>query len=220
MTGATLGYLPDGGNSVGAHVAGVLPTRGVGGRAVQAAGLNVADMLAARLKAYVVFGGVEPKLDIASPEASAAFDAAEFVVALSPYESAKDYADVILPIGTFAETSGTYVNLEGRWQSAPGAAKPVGEARPGWKVLRVLGNLLNLTGFDYVSSDQIADELRSQLEEVGTVTPKAPSRTLQSKLASGPSVDNEVPLYQVDALVRRAASLQQTPEAHRSQGEA
>ncbi len=220
VTGATLGYLPDGGNSVGAHVAGVLPTRGVGGRAVQAAGLNVADMLAARLKAYVVFGGVEPKLDIASPEASAAFDAAEFVVALSPYESAKDYADVILPIGTFAETSGTYVNLEGRWQSAPGAAKPVGEARPGWKVLRVLGNLLNLTGFDYVSSDQIADELRSQLEEVGTVTPKAPSRTLQSKLASGPSVDNEVPLYQVDALVRRAASLQQTPEAHRSQGEA
>ena len=220
VTGATLGYLPDGGNSVGAHVAGVLPTRGVGGRAVQAAGLNVADMLAARLKAYVVFGGVEPKLDIASPEASAAFDAAEFVVALSPYESAKDYADVILPIGTFAETSGTYVNLEGRWQSAPGAAKPVGEARPGWKVLRVLGNLLNLTGFDYVSSDQIADELRSQLEEVGTVTPKASSRTVQSKLASGPSVDNEVPLYQVDALVRRAASLQQTPEAHRSQGEA
>ena len=220
VTGATLGYLPDGGNSVGAHVAGVLPTRAVGGRSVEAAGLNVADMLAARLKAYVVFGGVEPKLDIASPEASAAFDAAEFVVALSPYESAKDYADVILPIGTFAETSGTYVNLEGRWQSAPGAAKPVGEARPGWKVLRVLGNLLNLTGFDYVSSDQIADELRSQLEEVGTVTPKASSRTVQSKLASGPSVDNEVPLYQVDALVRRAASLQQTPEAHRSQGEA
>ena len=220
VTGATLGYLPDGGNSVGAHVAGVLPTRAVGGRSVEAAGLNVADMLAARLKAYVVFGGVEPKLDIASPEASAAFDAAEFVVALSPYESAKDYADVILPIGTFAETSGTYVNLEGRWQSAPGAAKPVGEARPGWKVLRVLGNLLNLTDFDYVSSDQIADELRSQLEEVGTVTPKASSRTVQSKLASGPSVDNEVPLYQVDALVRRAASLQQTPEAHRSQGEA
>ncbi len=220
VTGATLGYLPDGGNSVGAQVAGVLPTRAVGGRSVEAAGLNVADMLAARLKAYVVFGGVEPKLDIASTEASAAFDAAEFVVALSPYESAKDYADVILPIGTFAETSGTYVNLEGRWQSAPGAAKPVGEARPGWKVLRVLGNLLNLTGFDYVSSDQIADELRSQLEEVGTVTPKASSRTLQSKLASGPSVDNEVPLYQVDALVRRAASLQQTPEAHRSQGEA
>jgi NADH-quinone oxidoreductase subunit G len=116
VTGATLGYLPDGGNSVGAHVAGVLPTRATGGRAVQTAGLNVADMFAARLKAYIVLGAIEPQHDIASPAALEALNAAEFVVALSPYSTAKEYADVILPIGTFAETSGTYVNLEGRWQ--------------------------------------------------------------------------------------------------------
>ncbi len=82
------------------------------------------------------------------------------MVALSPYGTAKEFAHVILPIGTFAETSGTYVNLEGRWQSVPGAATPVGESRPAWKVLRVLGNLLNLPGFDYTSSDQITDEVR------------------------------------------------------------
>ncbi|MFL6578332.1 MAG: NADH-quinone oxidoreductase subunit NuoG [Povalibacter sp.] len=220
LTGAALGYLPDGGNSVGAHIAGVLPTRTAGGRAVQTGGLNAADMFAARLKAYVVLGGIEPQHDIASPTALEALKAAEFVVALSPYSTAKEYADVILPIGTFAETSGTYVNLEGRWQSVPGAAKPVGDARPGWKVLRVLGNLLNLPGFDYVSSEQVAEELRKQVDEAAVEPPKAATRTLQSKLAlSAPASNNEVALYQVDALVRRAISLQQTPEAHRS-GEA
>jgi NADH-quinone oxidoreductase subunit G len=93
---------------------------------------------------------------------------AECVVALSSYASAKDYADIILPIGVFAETSGTYVNLEGRWQSVPGAAKPVGEARPAWKVLRVLGNLLNLPDFEYLNSEQVRDELQAQ---VGNVKP-------------------------------------------------
>jgi NADH-quinone oxidoreductase subunit G len=221
LTGATLGYLPDGGNSVGAHIAGVLPSRAAGGRAVAAAGLNAADMFAARLKAFLVLGSIEPQHDIASPAAIEAFKAAEFVVALSPYATAKEYAHVILPIGTFAETSGTYVNLEGRWQSVPGAAKPVGDARPGWKVLRVLGNLLNLQGFEYVSSDQVADEVRKQFDEAGVSTRTPSTRTLQSKLAmSAPASNNEVPLYQVDALVRRAASLQQTPEAHRTQGEA
>jgi NADH-quinone oxidoreductase subunit G len=221
LTGATLGYLPDGGNAVGAHIAGVLPSGAAGGLAVATAGLNAADMFAARLKAFLVLGGVEPQHDIASPAALEAFKAAEFVVALSPYSTAKEYADVILPIGTFAETSGTYVNLEGRWQSVPGAAKPVGEARPGWKVLRVLGNLLNLQGFDYVSSDQVADEVRKQFDAAGAATPKPSSRTLQSKLAlAAPASNNEVPLYQVDALVRRAGSLQQTQEAHRSTGEA
>ena len=162
LTGATLGYLPDGGNSVGACLAGVLPHRTLGGRAAQPAGLNVADMFAARLKSYILLGAIEPALDIASPAALEALKAAEFVVALSPYGTAKEFAHVILPIGTFAETSGTYVNLEGRWQSVPGAATPVGESRPAWKVLRVLGNLLNLPGFDYTSSDQITEEVRKR----------------------------------------------------------
>jgi NADH-quinone oxidoreductase subunit G len=216
LTGATLGYLPEGGNAVGAHIAGAVPHRGAGGSSVNRAGLNVADMLAARLKSYVVFGAVEPNADIAAPGAVEALKAAEFVVALSPYSSAKEFADVILPIGTFAETSGTYVNLEGRWQSVPGAAKPVGDSRPGWKVLRVLGNLLNLPGFDYTSSDQITDDVRSAANEAAGAAPKAVARTLQSKLSlNAPASQREISLYQVDALVRRSPALQSTTEGQK-----
>jgi NADH-quinone oxidoreductase subunit G len=221
LTGATLGYLPDGGNSVAASLVGVLPHRMLGGRAAQTAGLNVADMFAGRLKSYILLGGIEPALDIASPAALEALKAAECVVALTPYGSAKEFAHVILPIGTFAETSGTYVNLEGLWQSVPGAAAPVGESRPGWKVLRVLGNLLNLPGFDYTSSDQITDEVRKQLEVAPAFALKASARTLQSKLALGgtaaaDSTSRDVPIYAVDALVRRSSALQATSEAGRT----
>jgi len=219
LTGATLGYLPEGGNAVGAHLAGVLPTRAAAGQAVQAAGLNVADMLAARLKAYVVLGGIEPQHDMMAANALEAFGAAECVIALSPYASAKEYADIILPIGTFAETSGTYVNLEGRWQSVPGAAKPVGESRPAWKVLRVLGNLLNLPAFEYTSSEQVADELRAQVNAAGNVTYAAPARSLSTLTPDKPSND-DVPIYQADALVRRSPALQATLEAQRTRGEA
>ena len=220
VTGATLGYLPEGGNAVGAHLAGVLPQRGVGGRAVQAPGLNIADMFAARLKAYILLGGIEPQRDIASAAALEALKAAECVVALSPYSTAKDHAHVILPIGTFAETSGTFVNLEGRWQGVPGAATPVGQSRPAWKVLRVLGNLLNLPSFDYISSDQVSDELRALVHDAATVTPKATARTLQSKLPlSAPSTVRDVPIYQTDAVVRRSPALQSTRDGLQ-QGEA
>jgi NADH-quinone oxidoreductase subunit G len=145
--------------------------------------------------------------------------AADFVVALSPYSSAKEFADVILPIGSFAETSGTYVNLEGRWQSVPGAAKPVGDSRPGWKVLRVLANLLNLPGFEYTSSDQITDELKREIDAAAGAAPSATLRKLQAKPASSaPAGLREIALYQVDALVRRSPALQSTPEAQREQG--
>ena len=219
VTGATLGYLPEGGNAVGAHLAGVLPLRGAGGRSVQAPGLNIADMFAARLKAYILLGGIEPQRDIASDAAMEAFKAAECVIALSPYSTAKEHAHVILPIGTFAETSGTYVNLEGRWQSVPGAARPVGEARPAWKVLRVLGNLLNLPSFDYISSDQVTEELRALLHDAAVTPPKASARTLQSKLPlTAPSSVRDVPIYQTDAVVRRSPALQSTREAQQGQG--
>jgi NADH-quinone oxidoreductase subunit G len=212
ITGATLGYLPDGGNTVGAHLAGVLPHRAAAGRSVQTPGMNLADMFAARLRAYVVLGAIEPALDIAMPGAFEALKGAECVIALSPYGSAREYADIILPIGTFAETSGTYVNMEGRWQSVPGAARPVGESRPGWKVLRVLGNLLNLSGFEYTSSEQITDELRAEIDKAPEFKVKSSARTLQSKLALNPAGgERDVPIYQVDAVVRRAMSLQETP---------
>jgi NADH-quinone oxidoreductase subunit G len=214
LTGATLGYLPEGGNAAGACLAGILPHRGVAGRSLSASGLNVADMFAARLKAYVLFGAIEPAQDIAAGSALEALRAAECVVAFSPYATAKEFAHVILPIGTFAETSGTYVNMEGRWQSVPGAASPVGEARPGWKVLRVLGNLLNLPSFDYTSSDQVCAELRKHVEDSPPFTVKPATRTLQSKLAlSAPAAVRDVPMYQVDAVVRRSSALQNTREA-------
>ena len=142
-------------------------------------------------------------------------EAAEFVVALSPYSTAAEYADVVLPIGTFAETAGTYVNIEGRWQSVSGAASSVGESRPGWKVLRVLGNLLDLPGFDYTGPDQVTAELHKLVGEAPAFTPKATSRTLQSKAAA--AVERDIPIYQVDALVRRSSALQATREA-REQG--
>jgi NADH-quinone oxidoreductase subunit G len=175
------------------------------------------------LKSYILLGGIEPALDIAAPAAFEALKAAELVVALSPYGTAKEFAHVILPIGTFAETSGTYVNLEGRWQSVPGAASPVGESRPAWKVLRVLGNLLNLPGFDYTSSDQISDDMRRQLEAAPAFAIKPSARTLQSKLALGAaaagegSASRDVPIYSVDATVRRSSALQATSEARVTQ---
>jgi NADH-quinone oxidoreductase subunit G len=211
LTGAAFGYLADGANTAAAHLAGVLPHRAARGQPLEKPGLNASDMLAARLKAYVLFGAIEPRLDIASP-AIEALKSAEFVVALSPYDNAKEFAHVILPIGTFAETSGTYVNLEGRWQSVAGAATPVGESRPGWKVLRVLGNLLNLPNFDYLSSEQVRDEVKSQLGSIVL------SNTLAAdgggpRNAAATNVVADVSIYAVDALVRRSPALQATPAA-------
>ena len=211
VTGATLGYLPDGGNAVGACLAGVLPGRAAGGRAVQSPGLNVADMLAARLKSYVLFGAIEPQHDLSAAGALDALKAADVVIALSPYASAREFAHVILPIATFAETSGTYVNLEGRWQSVPGAARPVGESRPGWKVLRVLGNLLDLPTFDYASAEEVTGEVRKLIDESPAAATRASAHTMQSKLPLASVARHlDVPIYQVDAIVRRAHALQST----------
>ena len=126
----------------------------------------------------------------------------------------------MLPIGTFAETAGTYVNIEGRWQSVSGAATSVGESRPGWKVLRVLGNLLDLPGFDYTGPDQITAELNKLIGGDIAFTPKAVSRTLQSKAAAATDRDvtPDINIYQVDALVRRSSALQNTREGREGQG--
>ncbi|MCM2312930.1 MAG: NADH-quinone oxidoreductase subunit NuoG, partial [Steroidobacteraceae bacterium] len=150
VTGARLGFLPDGANAVGASLAGATPHRGVGGRAVARPGLAAAEMINARLRGYVLVGGIETADLGAGTAAAAALQGAECVVALTPFASdeQKAVATVILPVAAFAETSGTWVNVEGCWQSVPGAARPPGEARPAWKVLRVLGNLLGLAGFE------------------------------------------------------------------------
>jgi NADH-quinone oxidoreductase subunit G len=230
ITGASLGVMAEGGNAAGAYLAGAVPHREAGGKPAAKTGLSATEMFARPLKAYLLFGGVEPWVDAIDNEASRALSKAEFVVAMTPFahDSLRKVAHVILPIGTFAETSGTYVNMEGLWQSQAGAALPVGESRPGWKVLRVLGNMLNLPSFDYQSSEDVRDELRkacgaSVVVSAGSaVSPMADIPVVAAgykgnhKVANGAKTGEgtlvDLPMYQIDALVRRAPSLQKTRE--------
>ncbi len=210
-TGAICGYLPEGGNAVGAAFAGVLPHRGVAGRAVAKPGLNAQEMLAARLKGYVLVGGIEPADLAPSPGLESALPSAECVVAITPYASEAVLATstIVLPAAAFAETSGTWVNVEGRWQGVAGAARPPGEARPAWKILRVLGNLVGLNGFEYVSSEDVRDELQHEIGEFAAAAGGAGFQP--GRLASVDST-RDVGIYRVDAIVRRSQPLQQTPD--------
>jgi NADH-quinone oxidoreductase subunit G len=207
LCGAQFGFLGEAANSVGGYLAHAVPG---------AQGLNATAMLAAPRKAYLLLNA-EPELDCAnSQQAMAAMDAADLVVALSAYKHhAMNYADVLLPIAPFSETSGTFVSTEGRVQSFKGAVKPLGEARPAWKVLRVLGNLLDLSGFDYDSSEAVRDEVLGNAD-----IPARLNNTLHGvnvQIASGSSGGlqriAEVPIYAADAVVRRAVALQKTNDA-------
>jgi NADH-quinone oxidoreductase subunit G len=223
LAGATLGTLAEGGNAAGAALAGVLPQGG------ERAGLDALAMLRAPQRAYLLVGAIEPRHDLADPAAAeAAFAGAACVVAITPYASEEllRHAHVLLPMGAFAETSGTYVNLEGRWQSHPGAIAPPGEARPGWKILRVLGNLLQLEGFAHESSEQVRDELRARLDAAasagagaaGAVPGADAAAALPTALPAGalvavaslPAAALDVPMYAIDAVLRRSPALQAT----------
>jgi NADH-quinone oxidoreductase subunit G len=210
-TGAALGVLAEGGNATGAHLAGVLPHRAAGGVPRVKAGLHAGAMLSSSLDAYLLWD-MEPDADTLQPKAMESLRSATFVVAATPYvtDELKAVAHVLLPIGTFAETSGTYVNLEGQWQSFAGAAQPVGESRPGWKLLRVLGNLLGLDGFAEESSEQVRDQLRKLVER--TAAPVI-AGIAPATVATGAATVADIPLYQSDAVVRRAQALQRTREA-------
>ncbi len=199
LTGATLGVLAEGANAAGAHLAGAVPDAGA---------LNAGQMLTTSLHSYVLLG-VEPQADSLVASAAAAVAGARFVVALTPYASdeLKAVATIMLPIGSFAETSGTYVSLEGRWQSFAGAAQPVGESRPAWKVLRVLGNLLGLQGFAQSASEEVLAEARALAD--GAAPQAVPQGGGVAAIAAD-AVVTDVPLYQIDALVRRAPALQAT----------
>ena len=217
VTGASFGVLAEGGNAAGAYLAGAVPHREAGGKAAGKTGLSALDMVQRTLKAYVLFGGVEPWVDSVDAESSRKLAKAEFVVAITPFanDQLREIAHVLLPIGTFAETSGTYVNLEGTWQSQNGAAQQVGEARPGWKVLRVLGNLLSLSGFEYQSSEDVREELRKLCESLPAADKGSqPAYKGSHRVAPGAAGADVVDLsmYHIDALVRRAPSLQKTLE--------
>jgi NADH-quinone oxidoreductase subunit G len=206
-TGATLGYLTEGANAIGGHVANALPS-GEG---------NALQFLQQPRKAYVLLHA-EPAYDVQDPQAAAsALAQADMVVVMSPYQHGMEYADVLLPVSPFSETSGTYINCEGRAQGFNGTVKPLGDTRPAWKVLRVLGNLLALQGFDYDTSEQIRNEVlgAATLAEVD-LAPHLNNRTsLAPQHIEGGTSDQlerfgEVGIYSTDAIVRRSPPLQAT----------
>jgi NADH-quinone oxidoreductase subunit G len=208
QTGARFGFLGESANTVGAQIVGAQPQQG---------GLNAGQMLnGSALKALVLMG-VEPELDAANPSAAlAAAQAAEMVVVMSAFrsEAAAEYADVMLPISPFTETAGSFINAEGLVQSFHGVVKPLGDTRPGWKVLRVLGTMLGLDGFAF----ETVEEVRAQaLGDVAALPARLNNQTTAAVQASAATGGLErladVPIYSADALVRRSPALQATADA-------
>src|SRR6185369_2826744 len=206
LTGATVGFLGEGANTVGGHVAWALPS-----------GANARQMFEQPRKAYVLMG-IEPEFDTANPQLTlAALKQAGIVVYMSAFKHAPalEYADVMLPIAPYTETSGTFVNTEGRIQSFNGVVKPRGETRPAWKILRVLGNVLNLDGFAYESSEAVRDEVLGKgVEFVAGLSNDLNGVAINLPQAiQGLQRIADVPINFADAQARRAPALQQTTDS-------
>jgi NADH-quinone oxidoreductase subunit G len=211
-TGASFGELAEGGNAAGAYLAGALPHRGAAGAVRSSIGLDARAMLERTLSGYLLLH-CEPWADAALPGALEILARSSGVVAVSAYASPemKRVAHVLLPAGAFAESSGTYVNLEGRWQSQAGAVKPLGAARPAWKILRVLGNLLNLPAFDYQSSEAVRDELKAQIDASPPAqAPVSASAARWTAAGAEPVID--LAMYQIDPVLRRSGALHRTAD--------
>ena len=204
--GATVGYLGEAANGVGAQWVNALPGEG---------GLNAGQMLTQPMKGLLLLG-VEPAFDAAdAATARTALQGAGLVVSLSPFKDANtEFADVLLPVAPFSETAGAFVNAEGRVQSFHGVVRPLGETRPAWKVLRVLGNLLGLAGFEQATAEEVRVEA---LGDVSAFASRLDNRSVAPLSTSPVSTALErvadVPIYSSDALVRRAPSLQATADA-------
>ncbi|PAS95665.1 MAG: NADH-quinone oxidoreductase subunit G [Candidatus Dactylopiibacterium carminicum] len=206
LAGASFGFLGEAANTVGAALAGAQPSKG---------GRNAAAMLREPRKAYVLLG-VEPEFDCADGVAArAALMQAASVIHLGSFVgSAAEYADVLLPIAPFTETSGSFVNAEGRLQSFSAVVPPLGDARPGWKLLRVLGNLLGLPGFEQESSEAVRAEALGE-GDLATCLDNGLDG-VQARLdapAQGLQRIAEVPIHFADPLARRAPALQKTQDA-------
>ncbi|MFX1736511.1 NADH-quinone oxidoreductase subunit NuoG [Paraburkholderia sp. A1RI_3L] len=206
-TGATLGFLTEAANTVGAYLAGALPGEG---------GLNAREAFEQPRKGYVLLN-VEPEFDTANPAAAlSALNQAEMVVVLSPFKTGAEYADVLLPIAPFTETSGTFVNAEATVQSFNGVVRPLGDARPAWKVLRVLGSLLGKPGFEFDTSEEVRTAALGDGDLTSRLSNKANGAIAGSaaKPANGGFERvSDVPIYHADPLVRRAPSLHLTMAA-------
>jgi len=206
VLGGTLGTLVEGANAVGAGLVGAQPAAG---------GLDARAMLDEPRRAYVLLHA-EPEFDCANPVAArAALDGAELVVVMSPFAHGATYADVLLPVAPFTETAGTFVNCEGRAQSFNGVVKPLGETRPAWKVLRVLGSMLGLPGFGFESIDEVRAEIVPAAEAIAGRLSNATSAPVARPATQPAPLERvaDVPIYFADPLVRRAESLQMTADA-------
>ena len=209
-SGAKLLRFTTGANAAGAALAGLLPHRTTAGKLVDQPGLDIQAALTAKLKGYLLLA-VEPDFDCANPFlARRAMLGAEHVIALSAFETQAldEYADVILPIAPYSETSGTFINIDGSWQSFTGAVSPFEESRPAWKVIRVLANHLNCCGFDYISSQDVFNEVKQQYSLMQTL----PTDSYYPDSLPEPFNDlirvGEWPLYRSDMIVRHAEALQ------------
>jgi NADH-quinone oxidoreductase subunit G len=212
-TGARLGVLPPA-NSVGAWVAGCVPQRGAGGEAVPGEGRNARAMLEERLKAYVLLG-TEPVLDCGDPKAAgAALSGAELVIAITAFDVRETTeVDVMLPATPWTEMDGTFINCAGVAQAFAQAVSPLEEARPAWKILRVLGNFCGLDGFDYIS----VSDVRARVNSTGGNPSWGFTRKRWNTISTR-HTDNDmdlariddVPPLRIDGTVRRADSLQRT----------
>ncbi|MCH9756079.1 MAG: NADH-quinone oxidoreductase subunit NuoG [Gammaproteobacteria bacterium] len=218
LSGAKHLHLTTGANSAGGWLAGMIPHREALGKALETSGLSLQEALQAKLKAYVLMG-LDPSLDIANPSHTRqAMLAAEFVVALTGYqtESILECADVILPMALPGETSGTYINVDKTWQTVAGTVAPLGAARPAWKILRVLGNILHFKDFDYTSSQDVLKQIETDLALVDSPKescfyPEALPIADESLVRVG-----EWPLYRVDPMVRHAGALQSCAAADKA----
>jgi NADH-quinone oxidoreductase subunit G len=206
QTGASVGYLTAAANTVGAQLVNALPGAG---------GSTAGEILSSKPAKALVLLNTDPVLDAGNSAAAAkALQEAEMVVVMGAFRTGLDYADVMLPTAPFTETSGSFVNAEGRLQSFVGVVSPRGETRPGWKILRVLGNLLGLEGFDYESSEQVRRAALGVDADLSARLSNAGKAAVQvSNQASGLERLADVPIYATDALVRQASSLQLTSDA-------
>ena len=207
LTNATVGFLGEGANSVGGHVAWALPS-----------GANARQMFEQARKAYVLMG-LEPEFDCANPQlVVGALKQASLVVYMSAFKNvpALEYADVMLPVAPYTETSGTFINIEGRVQSFNGVVKARGDCRPAWKVLRVLGNVLNLDGFEYESSEAVRDEIVGKGAEFVSGLDNGLSAIeikLEASTVAGLQRIADVPINFADPMARRSPALQQTADS-------
>ena len=203
QTGATLGFLTEAANTVGAHLVDALPG---------AQGLNAREAFEQPRKGYVLLN-LEPEFDTSNAaQALAALGQAETVVVLSPFKTGLEYADVLLPVSPYTETAGSFVNADGTLQAFNGIVRPLGETRPGWKVLRVLGNVLGLPGFEYDSVEEVRAAALPQGVDASRLSNRTDVAVVRGAVQANGALERiaDVAIYHADALVRRAPSLHLT----------